>query len=136
MSVLSADVIKHLDIDCRCRDWCRLPVVTPCRHLLCLSCVSLDCEKCPIADCGSKYKMQNPEDRARPENQNPKWPVPQDLIELQPSYVQVINEMKALSCSSFLTLMSEILTDMPVPEGFLTDMPLFFVTMLCLKGLG
>ncbi|CAM6103765.1 unnamed protein product [Calypogeia fissa] len=72
----------------RCREWCRLPIVTPCRHLLCLSCVSLDCEKCTIGGCENKYKMQNPEDRARPENPNPKWPVPQDLIELQPSYVQ------------------------------------------------
>jgi SNF2 family DNA or RNA helicase len=32
--------------------------------------------------------MQTPETRARPENPNPKWPVPKDLIELQPSYKQ------------------------------------------------
>ncbi|KAL3681903.1 hypothetical protein R1sor_024859 [Riccia sorocarpa] len=70
----------------RCSDYCRLPVVTPCRHLLCLACVSLDCTKC--TKCGHPYQMQSPEDRARPENPNPKWPVPQDLIELQPSYVQ------------------------------------------------
>ena len=33
--------------------------------------------------------MQRPELLARPENPNPKWPVPKDLIELQPSYKQV-----------------------------------------------
>ncbi|KAL2619941.1 hypothetical protein R1flu_000146 [Riccia fluitans] len=70
----------------RCHDYCRLPVVTPCRHLLCLACVSLDGTKC--SKCGHPYQMQSPENRARPENSNPKWPVPQDLIELQPSYVQ------------------------------------------------
>lgn len=32
--------------------------------------------------------MQNPDTLARPENPNPKWPVPKDLIELQPSYKQ------------------------------------------------
>ncbi|KAI5002062.1 hypothetical protein ZWY2020_026712 [Hordeum vulgare] len=73
--------------DCiRCRDWCRLPVITPCRHLLCHDCVALDSEKC--IECGNNYEMQSPETRARPENPNPKWPVPKDLIELQPSYKQ------------------------------------------------
>uniref|UniRef100_A0ACD5XGY1 Uncharacterized protein n=1 Tax=Avena sativa TaxID=4498 RepID=A0ACD5XGY1_AVESA len=73
--------------DCvRCRDWCRLPVITPCRHLLCHDCVALDSEKCIV--CGNNYEMQSPETLARPENPNPKWPVPKDLIELQPSYKQ------------------------------------------------
>lgn len=72
----------------RCQEWCRLPIVTPCRHLLCLDCVALDSEKCAFPGCGSAYKMQSPETLARPENPNPKWPVPQDLIELQPSYKQ------------------------------------------------
>uniref|UniRef100_A0ACD5WMQ2 Uncharacterized protein n=1 Tax=Avena sativa TaxID=4498 RepID=A0ACD5WMQ2_AVESA len=73
--------------DCvRCRDWCRLPVITPCRHLLCHDCVALDSEKCIV--CGNNYEMQSPESLARPENPNPKWPVPKDLIELQPSYKQ------------------------------------------------
>lgn len=72
----------------RCKAWCRLPVITPCKHLLCLDCVSLDCEKCTIPGCGNLYEMQSPETLARPENPNPKWPVPKDLIELQPSYKQ------------------------------------------------
>ncbi|XP_066307949.1 F-box protein At3g54460-like isoform X2 [Miscanthus floridulus] len=72
----------------RCRVWCRLPVITPCRHLLCLDCVALDSEKCTLPGCGNQYEMQSPETRARPENPNPKWPVPKDLIELQPSYKQ------------------------------------------------
>ncbi|XP_006646686.1 F-box protein At3g54460 [Oryza brachyantha] len=72
----------------RCRDWCRLPVITPCRHLLCLDCVALDSEKCTLPGCGKHYEMQTPETLARPENPNPKWPVPKDLIELQPSYKQ------------------------------------------------
>ncbi|KAK4746961.1 hypothetical protein SAY87_025998 [Trapa incisa] len=69
-----------------CKQWCRLPVITPCRHLLCLDCVALDSEKCVIDGCGYSYEMQTPE--SRPENPNPKWPVPKDLIELQPSYRQ------------------------------------------------
>ncbi|KAG8053931.1 hypothetical protein GUJ93_ZPchr0001g31876 [Zizania palustris] len=72
----------------RCRYWCRLPVITPCRHLLCLDCVALDSEKCTLPGCGNHYEMQTPETLARPENPNPKWPVPKDLIELQPSYKQ------------------------------------------------
>lgn len=72
----------------RCYDWCRLPIITPCRHLLCLDCVALDSEKCTLPGCGYAYKMQSPEILTRPENPNPKWPVPEDLIELQPSYNQ------------------------------------------------
>ncbi|KAL2898231.1 hypothetical protein RDABS01_040013 [Bienertia sinuspersici] len=73
--------------DCqRCKEWCRLPVVTPCRHLLCLDCVALNSEKCVFPGCDYQYEMQHPE--IRNENPNPKWPVPKDLIELQPSYKQ------------------------------------------------
>ncbi|XP_072961356.1 F-box protein At3g54460 [Typha angustifolia] len=72
----------------RCKEWCRLPVITPCRHLLCLNCVALDSEKCTLPGCNNHYEMQSPEILARPENPNPKWPVPKDLIELQPSYKQ------------------------------------------------
>ncbi|KAG8391128.1 hypothetical protein BUALT_Bualt01G0155700 [Buddleja alternifolia] len=72
----------------RCSEWCRLPVITPCRHFLCLDCVALDSERCTFPGCGNSYEMQSPEALARPENPNPKWPVPKDLIELQPSYKQ------------------------------------------------
>ncbi|KAL1173988.1 hypothetical protein V6Z11_A05G449400 [Gossypium hirsutum] len=72
----------------RCNEWCRLPIVTPCRHLLCLDCVGLDSKMCTLPGCGHLYEMQTPETLARPENPNPKWPVPKDLIELQPSYKQ------------------------------------------------
>lgn len=64
-------------------------MVTPCKHLLCLDCVSLNSEKCTIPGCDNLYEMQSPEILTRPENPNPKWPVPKDLIELQPSYKQV-----------------------------------------------
>lgn len=57
--------------------------------MLCITCVALDCEKCTLPGCGNAYKMQSPAESARPENPTPKWPVPQDLIELQPSYAQV-----------------------------------------------
>lgn len=72
----------------RCQEWCRLPVITPCRHLLCLDCVAINSEKCTFPGCEYLYEMQSPETLARPENPNPKWPVPKDLIELQPSYKQ------------------------------------------------
>ncbi|KAK9682224.1 hypothetical protein RND81_10G059400 [Saponaria officinalis] len=71
-----------------CKEWCRLPIVTPCRHLLCLDCVDLEKERCPVSGCGYRYEMQSPEILTRPENPNPKWSVPKDLIELQPSYKQ------------------------------------------------
>ncbi|XP_010276587.1 PREDICTED: F-box protein At3g54460-like [Nelumbo nucifera] len=72
----------------RCKEWCRLPIITPCRHLLCLDCVAMDSERCTFPGCGYSYEMQSPEILTRPENPNPKWPVPKDLIELQPSYKQ------------------------------------------------
>ncbi|PUZ52968.1 hypothetical protein GQ55_5G016300 [Panicum hallii var. hallii] len=72
----------------RCKVWCRLPVITPCQHLLCLDCVALDSEKCTLPGCGNHYEMESPKTLARAENPNPKWPVPKDLIELQPSYKQ------------------------------------------------
>ncbi|XP_077250709.1 SNF2 domain-containing protein / helicase domain-containing protein / F-box family protein [Tasmannia lanceolata] len=71
----------------RCKEWCRLPVITPCRHLLCLDCVALNSERCTFPGCGNSYEMQSPE-ILNLENPNPKWPVPKDLIELQPSYKQ------------------------------------------------
>lgn len=46
-----------------------------------------------MSGCGHPYKMQSPAELARPENPTPKWPVPQDLIELQPSYAQVTIEL-------------------------------------------
>ncbi|XP_030489447.2 F-box protein At3g54460 [Cannabis sativa] len=72
----------------RCGERCRLPVITPCRHLLCLDCVELDSRRCTYPGCGNLYEMQTPDTLARPENRNPKWDVPKDLIELQPSYKQ------------------------------------------------
>lgn len=48
----------------------------------------MDSEKCTLPGCGNLYEMQSPEALTRPENPNPKWPVPKDLIELQPSYKQ------------------------------------------------
>ncbi|CAI9091372.1 OLC1v1026393C2 [Oldenlandia corymbosa var. corymbosa] len=82
--------IRHGGNCMRCKEWCRLPVITPCRHLLCLDCVSLDSQMCPLAGCSFLYEMQSPDTRTRPENPNPKWPVPKDLIELQPSYKQAL----------------------------------------------
>ncbi|CDP18621.1 unnamed protein product [Coffea canephora] len=58
----------------RCKEWCRLPVITPCRHLLCIDCVALDSERCTLSGCGNLYEMQSPETLARPENPNPMWP--------------------------------------------------------------
>eukprot|EP00271_Cylindrocystis_brebissonii_P019423 TRINITY_DN5891_c0_g2_i1.p1 TRINITY_DN5891_c0_g2~~TRINITY_DN5891_c0_g2_i1.p1 ORF type:complete len:1826 (+),score=364.90 TRINITY_DN5891_c0_g2_i1:281-5479(+) len=70
----------------RCGQWCRLPAVTPCCHVLCLACVEGDRERCVVPGCARGYKMQ--ENKPRADNPNPKWAVPQDLIELQPSYAQ------------------------------------------------
>lgn len=102
----SIPISKNLCLCCdiffifRCKEWCRLPVITPCRHLLCLGCVALDSERCTYPGCGYAYEMQSPETLARPENPNPKWPVPKDLIELQPSYKQV--RLIAVYCFTLL----------------------------------
>lgn len=48
----------------------------------------MDSERCTYPGCGNLYEMQTPDSLTRPENPNPKWPVPKDLIELQPSYKQ------------------------------------------------
>lgn len=81
-------LIRYCICFVRCKEWCRLPVITPCKHLLCLDCVGLDSERCTYPECGNLYEMQTPDTLTRPENPNPKWPVPKDLIELQPSYKQ------------------------------------------------
>uniref|UniRef100_A0A2N9HE55 F-box domain-containing protein n=1 Tax=Fagus sylvatica TaxID=28930 RepID=A0A2N9HE55_FAGSY len=52
----------------RCNEWCRLPVITPCGHLLCLDCVALDSEKCTYPGCGNLYEMESPDD-----NWDPDW---------------------------------------------------------------
>ena len=81
-------------------------MLTPCGHLLCSGCVAVvgDEDKrgvsataaedfiheqraprrCPV--CASSYVMQAP--NPRPDNPSPRQAVPQDLIEIQPSYVQ------------------------------------------------
>eukprot|EP00210_Caulerpa_lentillifera_P002008 g1925.t1 len=70
-----------------CSERVRLPLVTPCVHLLCESCVKIDRYFCPT--CHVPYKMQSSEDPARlSHNINPKLPVPIELIEWQPSYAQ------------------------------------------------
>ena len=79
-----------------------LPMVTPCAHVLCVECVQTkgaimtnsDDDDDEIqrpaprgcAKCGIPYKMQ--EATPREDNPMPRQPVPQDLIELQCSYVQ------------------------------------------------
>ena len=89
-----------------------LPMVTPCAHVLCVECVQNKSTNISIIDgntgddgdndsatkkvqrpaprgcakCGIPYKMQ--EATPREDNPMPCQPVPQDLIELQCSYVQ------------------------------------------------
>lgn len=46
-------------------------------------------EACPVGGCGKAYTMQAVADPARLKtNPRPKWPVPEEVIEWQPSYVQ------------------------------------------------
>ncbi|XP_002965572.2 F-box protein At3g54460 [Selaginella moellendorffii] len=113
----------------RCGEWCRLPILTPCLHFLCLSCVSLDCERCILPECGKPYQMQTP--KARPENPNPKWPVPQDLIELQPSYIQEDwhSEWQATS-SSKVSYLVERLRGLQQENGKLPEKAIVFSQFL------
>eukprot|EP00884_Botryococcus_braunii_P005336 jgi/Botrbrau1/14803/Bobra.0370s0001.1 len=70
-----------------CGAHARLPCVTPCAHILCLACTSRDKYKC--VKCGTAYRMQSVEDPERLQhNPQPKWDVPHELIEWQPSYTQ------------------------------------------------
>jgi len=73
--------------------------------MLCLDCVSIDKTKCTYPGCDNLYEMQSPDSMARPENPNPKWSVPQDLIELQPSYAQawlLIEKSVRFNCIFFI----------------------------------
>ncbi|CAI5525285.1 unnamed protein product [Closterium sp. Naga37s-1] len=90
----------------RCGEWVRLPIVTPCAHLLCITCVATD-KHAP--GCSRRYRMQEPKDMKRPENANPKWSMPQDLIELQPSYEQTTASTKVDYLLSQLRLLAPIL---------------------------
>lgn len=82
------EALCHGGICSICRDLVRLPIVTPCAHLLCESCLKSDREKC--AYCGNAYLMQSAEDASRlMHNLRPKLPVPIEVIEWQPSYAQL-----------------------------------------------
>jgi hypothetical protein len=127
--------LSHIEVALRCGTACqicstfaRMPLVTPCAHLLCVDCAAphrhapflllqafteddlAACTKqavlfalliwdrplaaasrteCPL--CKEPYRMQSVEDRARRDNNpNPKWEVPIDVIEWQPSYTQQV----------------------------------------------
>ncbi|KAF8062721.1 hypothetical protein HT031_004051 [Scenedesmus sp. PABB004] len=74
--------------DCEvCGAATRLPMVTPCAHLLCTDCAAPSRTSCPV--CGGRYRMQPTDDPARfKTNPLPKWEVPLELIEWQPVFHQ------------------------------------------------
>ncbi|KAI3737929.1 hypothetical protein L2E82_27945 [Cichorium intybus] len=114
----------------RCEEWCYLPVIMPCRHLLCLQYVALNNEKCTFPGCENLYEMQSPEILLRPENPNPKWPVPKDLIELQPSYKQTIATMRTMmekTLMPFLCLLGKAWLQL--------DLPMFMVAGIKFVGM-
>ena len=43
---------------CRCGEWVRLPLITPCCHLLCFLCVKSNKLACALPVCGLPYRMQ------------------------------------------------------------------------------
>ena len=97
---------NHRGTCVRCKSEAFMPMLTPCAHLLCSGCVAVvgnesernvsatDANdflhetraprKCPV--CAVSYIMQS--SAPREDNLCPRQPVPQDLIEIQPSYVQ------------------------------------------------
>eukprot|EP00898_Chlorokybus_atmophyticus_P007523 jgi/Chlat1/7772/Chrsp66S07330 len=79
------DAVRNGGECLQCKQWSRLPVVTPCAHVLCLDCCATDKEHCALASCRVPYAMEM---KKTQENSNPKWPVPVELIEWQPSYTQ------------------------------------------------
>jgi len=58
-----------------CLEWIRLPIVTPCCHILCTDCASTSRTCCPLGKCRREYRLD-------------KKGVPEDLIELQPGFMQ------------------------------------------------
>lgn len=68
---------------------------------ICEMCTQCDCcrEACPLEGCRKPYRMQAVGDPERLKtNPRPKWAVPEEVIEWQPSYVQ--RGAFALNCSS------------------------------------
>lgn len=58
-------------------------------------------EACPLQGCRVGYKMQPVDDPERLKtNPRPKWPVPEEVIEWQPSYVQRGEPVVWRSCLS------------------------------------
>jgi hypothetical protein len=68
-------------------------------------------EACPLERCRVGYKMQPVEDPERLKtNPRPKWPVPEEVIEWQPSYVQRGGFIMRRSCllTPLLTAQAEV----------------------------
>eukprot|EP00871_Galdieria_phlegrea_P005838 jgi/Galph1/741/GphlegSOOS_G5550.1 len=59
----------------RCQEWIRLPIITPCGHILCIDCIASSRTCCPLENCKREYRLD-------------KKGVPEDLIELQPGFMQ------------------------------------------------
>lgn len=70
--------------------------------------------------------MQSPEILTRPENPNPKWPVPKDLIELQPSYKQVcilyLNDCNCVTIYALINLQASFILNSYRMTGTLIGM--------------
>jgi hypothetical protein len=61
---------------CVCGSFTKLPMVTPCAHLLCLDCTATSRTHCPAPGCLKHYKMQAVDDPERvADNPNPQWEV-------------------------------------------------------------
>jgi hypothetical protein len=69
-----------------------ITLVTPCAHILCLACARSSRYACPVGSCGAPYAMQRMRDDAAP--------VPQDLIELQPSVTHKWEQHWQSTCST------------------------------------
>ncbi|CAL8471722.1 g11264 [Coccomyxa elongata] len=81
------EALRHGTTCQLCSTFARMPLVTPCAHLVCVDCAAPHRTECPV--CKEPYRMQSVEDPERlVNNPHPKWEVPIEVIEWQPSYTQ------------------------------------------------
>lgn len=102
-SVGQSFLSRQCECSC-CGKFTRIPMVTPCAHLLCDECVTKDKTKCVANTCGSPYSV--------------KKGIPEDLIELQPGAISHWRSDWLESQSAKTNYLVEKINSLPMREDW------------------